>query len=205
VCPSFFQQFNDHLVEDDPEREKARANGMRLRQTGTGQHFVNGLQGAASKWRLANSVTGLRYDDSTGVSEGLAESYSAQARVAMSVVAFEAFARIFASGNWRDAQPVVTTNTDNGLCKATRDFLDSDDLFNKLHSNARPAQQRRLQNFYTHGMDTELYAVCVSICNAFAHDAIGGRVGLIDLAPDLQEYILGSIKNYCVALTTNSP
>jgi hypothetical protein len=88
VCPSFFQQFNDHLVEDDPEREKARANGMRLRQTGTGQHFVNGLQGAASKWRLANSVTGLRYDDSNGVSEELAESYSAQARVAMSVVAF---------------------------------------------------------------------------------------------------------------------
>jgi hypothetical protein len=115
VCPSFFQQFNDHLVEDDPEREKARANGMRLRQTGMGQHFANGIQGAASKWRLAKSVTGLRYDDSTGVSEGLAESYSAQARVAMSVVAFEAFARIFTSRHWPIAQPVVTTNTDTGL------------------------------------------------------------------------------------------
>lgn len=170
-----------------------------------GQHFVYGLQGAASKWRLANRVAGLRYDDSIGVSEGLAESYSAQARVAMLVGAFEAFARIFTSRDWPTAQPVVMTNTDNGLCKATRDFLDSDDLFNKLHSTARPAQQTRLQNFYTHGMDTELYAVCVSIRNAFAHGAIGARAGLRILAPDLQEYILGSIKNYCVALTTNSP
>ena len=102
-CQIFFQQFNDYLVQDDPGREKARANGIRLSQTGMGQHFVYGIQGAASKWRLANSVTGLRYDDSTGVSEELGEAYSAQARVAMSVVAFEAFARIFTSGGWPTA------------------------------------------------------------------------------------------------------
>lgn len=199
-CPSFFQDFNDRMVRDDPGRLLARSNSIILAQTGMGLHFVSGIQSAASKWRLASSVAGLLYDDSATVSELLADSYSAQARVAMSVVAFEAFARIFTSGDWPTAQSVVMTSIDTGLCTATRDLLDSDDLFNNLHSNASPAQQARLQNFHTAGLDSELYSVCVSIRNAFAHGAIGGQEGLIDLAPNLQAHILDGIKDYCTNL-----
>ncbi|EEE38719.1 hypothetical protein RKLH11_2563 [Rhodobacteraceae bacterium KLH11] len=119
----------------------------------------------------------------------------------MSVVAFEAFARIFTSGDWPTAQSVVMTNIDAGLCTATRDLLDSDDLFNKLHSNARPGQQARLQNFHVSGTDSELYSVCVSIRNAFAHGAIGGQEGLVNLAPELQAHILDGIKDYCTSLS----
>lgn len=173
-----------------------------MRRTGDGLSYIDGIQSAASKWRLANSITGLRYNGSTDVSEGLADSYSAQARVAMSVVAFEAFARIFTSGDWPTAQSVVMTNIDTVLSTATRDLLGSDDLFKKLHSKAGSAQQARLQNFCTAGMDNELYSVCVSIRSAFAHGTIGGQAGLIDLAPDLQKYILGSIEDYCTKLVS---
>jgi len=201
-CPSFFQDFNDRLVKDHAGRSLAAANRIQLAQTGLGLHYVDGLQSAASKWRLAEGVTGLSYSDISDVSDLLATSYSAQARVSLSVVAFEAFARIFLGGNWPDAQVAVFTAHNPALCSEVRSMLNTDGLFTKLHSSANPAQQARLNNFQNSGRDDELYPVCVAIRNAFAHGAIGGMSCVIDAAPKLQMYALNGIRQYCDDLGT---
>lgn len=203
-CPTFFQEFNDRLVDSDAGRQIAGTNGILLEQTDIGKHLVTNLQSAASKWRLASAVNGLSYSDGSDVSDPLSASYSAQARVSLSVVAFEAFARIFAASDWPTVQAAVFITPDPQLCFDTRELLEKNGLFAKLLRQSRAAQQRRLSDFLRSGEDNELYPVCVAIRNAFAHGAVGGRPSLINLAPRLQVFILGSIETYCTDLGRQS-
>jgi hypothetical protein len=199
-CPPFFQEFNDKLVQDDDGRQTARTNRINLSQTGMGLHYVKGLQSAASKWRLAQSVTGLAYKNGSEFSSDLMDSYSAQARVSLSVVAFEAFARIFKGGDWPTAKAVVLKKPDSKLCDETRQMLSNGDILKKLSGQPANAQQKiRLADFQI-DQDEELYPVCVAIRNSFTHGSIGGWSELVDLAPKMQAFILDGIQEYCCEL-----
>lgn len=196
-CPIFFQSFNTALVSTDRGRALAHENGLILKQTGMGLHYLDGVQGAASKWRLAQSATGLEYSAGTDVSDDLKLSYSAQVRVVMAVIAFEAFSRMFRSNDWPSVSSIVLSATNDSLCVETRRLLDSAGTLEHLYAVSNSQQQKRLLAFEA-GDDSMLYAVCVALRNAFAHGAIGGKAELLKLSPKLQGYILEGIKSYCL-------
>lgn len=197
-CPEFFNEFSKRLVATEEGRCLAQRQRVRLLELENGQFRVDGLSSAASKWRLARAVDGLSYsaEDEAGISNALADAYSAQARVTLSVIAFEAFARIFSVKDWRNVQTLVFKEIENKLCEEVREFLEKDSILEKLKLGSRPKQAESLDNFVS-GVDVELYPVCVAIRNAFAHGKIGSRPRLTDLAPKLQDFVLCGIENYC--------
>jgi hypothetical protein len=197
-CPSFFQKFNNTIVSTDAGRALGKSCKVRIRQSGMGLHYIDGLQQAASKWRLARDVTGLGFRDEGEVSFSLMSSYSAQVRVAVSVVAFETFSNIFDDGDWSNTMTTVFVEHDSDLCAQTRALLDDSGTFDHLYDvTTAPAQKNRLNEFKS-GDDAVLYQVCVCIRNAFAHGSIGGKPELVSIAPMLQSYILNSIQKHCV-------
>lgn len=199
-CPTFFRQFNNAIVSTDTGRAFGSECGVKLKQTGMGLHFVDGIQGAASKWRLSRNVVGLSFDTTSDVSMGLMSSYSAQVRVALSVVAFEAVSRMFRAESWPDTMVRVFTDEDNELCTDCRLILNNNVIYSQLFDTAKAAQKVRLEAFMD-GNNDMLYQVCVSIRNAFSHGNIGGKEELVDLSPKLQSYILIGIENYFVSKT----
>jgi hypothetical protein len=196
-CPHFFQKFNNIIVSTDAGRVLGHSCKVTTRQSGMGLHYIVGLQQAASKWRLAQDVNGLGFKDDSVSSSFLKSSYSAQVRVAVSVVAFETFSGIFNDGDWSNTMTTVFINHDNNLCSQTRELLNDSGTFSHLKDVTTSSTQKARLDDFNNGNDAVLYQVCVSIRNAFAHGSIGGKPELVSIAPDLQGYVLDSIKKYC--------
>lgn len=199
-CPDFFQSFNNSLVQNDKGRTFANSQGLSIKQSGMGLHYLDGIQGAASKWRLAQGVVGLKYSDEADVSDGLKSSYSAQARVTVSVIAFEAFVRMFQGKTWPEISKKILRHEDDELHQQTWKLLSEAGTLEHLREVSEASQKKRIQDFMD-GKKDLLYAICVSLRNAFAHGRIGGKKELADLAPKLQNFILDGVQLYCTQST----
>lgn len=208
--PQVFLDFSS-LVSHPNNKNIAKKHSVRLLE-GQNGHYVDKLTNAASKWRVANSITSFNAGilstsehDKSGasieaqISQKLCDSYSAQMQISLAVFAFEAYAKCFGKigHDWYTHKQIVFKSFgDPQLAARVRSLRGAKELQGQLEAFlGNPAQKGRLNTFFS-GDDHLLYDFCHFVRHAYAHGALRGYDSLIDVSNDLKKFILMGIKSH---------
>ncbi|NBE07978.1 hypothetical protein [Paragemmobacter ruber] len=213
--PKFFSEFSD-VILIPANRVVAKRHDVRI-VIGANGEYVYGLTNAASKWRVANSITSFNADIlqatpvvagehssfESKISQKLCNSYSAQMQIALAVFAFEAYAGCFGSNgrDWYQHKQVVFKLNNLDLSRKLRQISEAERIRLKLEGFlAKETHKNRLNRFFS-GEDEFLYDFCHFVRHAYAHGALRGYQGLIDVSSELKLFILNGIRAHLVRMT----
>lgn len=197
--PHFFDDLNHSILCSTASRGHFRQIGFDVRQTRENIYFVYGMSSAAAKWRLANATRGI---DAEGYSEATKKSYSCQLRVALAVIALEAFAKVM-KRKWYDLSQHQELEGFDQCAQAVRGGL-TEKLFDILIRNMdKEPIKIRLREFRD-GADAEVISVAAAIRNSFAHGLIGANSDIIRISENLRSIVLDSIKLSCTQYTDSA-
>ncbi|MGR3649631.1 MAG: hypothetical protein ACU0BJ_14520 [Shimia sp.] len=214
--PDFFIEFEANLCNSSEGRAIAARHKVKLKEVESGW-AVDGLTKAASKWRVANSVTGLDAaimepistrsstvvpDDA--ISQKLCDSYSSQLIISVSVFAFETYAHCFGR-NWLQHKGYVFREPNMDLAARLRNVNGVDKLAEKIESFLERENQKQRVNEFFGGQDDFLYDICHFIRHGYAHGALQGYHCLVNIAPELKNFVLGGIRNHAESLSNECP
>lgn len=205
--PEFFRSLEANLAT--PAGQIVASNQKVKMIEVNGNPRVFNLSQAASKWRVAKCAQGLAVDllperevrgeeDSSEyrITESLRDSYSAQLLISLSVFAFEAYARCFGR-DWKQHSQVVFTVAEPELAGKLRSVKAASEMKERIiEFLTNESQKQRTREFFNDKRDDYLYDVCHFIRHGYAHGVLRGYADLVDLAPDLRNYILSGIQDH---------
>lgn len=199
-APDFYQDLYRFVKGADRDLTQVNASGYAFSLTKTG-HCIDtrSLTQAASKFLLAERVQGLSIVGYAPGSE-TPENYSAQVIMALSVVAFESYCRIF-SKKWHEVYSDIIS--EDVACRYNEIFsqipLDAD-FFGRLkraQDDKRGADLQTKIEKFENGNSKNLYAVAVGFRNAFSHGKLGTLAGTRDVGECLRSFVLEAIRDDC--------
>lgn len=184
--PPCFKDLNAALLANV---EASRGLSYSLRETDSGSYYVYGLLRAASKFKLANSIVGIEYNDYVVATQ---RQYTAQIRLMAAFVAFESFARL-RGGAWFDLAGVsagrYATEAQN-----IQSCITESSLLELKAFMAADALKERIDR-YLDGDLSEVFAVACAMRNGFAHGLYGSRGQFYKSALKLRPLILKCIED----------
>jgi hypothetical protein len=203
-CPTFFSELEAKACQTSARRKIASVEHLLPAQTLQGSWYLREMTAAASKWRLAKSIVGMRTDGLAdgGISESLSDSYSAQFRIAIAAYSFDAYARMFGR-DWYQHKLQVFPQPDPTLCNNVRAIENPARFFDKLSSTlANKSQKDRVSDFRS-GDNTKLYDICHFVRHAFSHGRMGGYAQIVGVSMHLRDFILDGIEAHCKQVGQN--
>ena len=199
-APLFYEELHKLLSDACKNVHNINGFGFSFKLVETG-HCIDtrNLSQAAAKYRLAKNVTGLSTEGYPASSE-TPQHYSAQVIISLSVVAFEAYCRLF-DKNWHKVYfDIISQDIADQYSKAFSDIPLADDFFGRLkraQDQKNGANLIRKIEAFESGETQNLYAVAVGFRNAFAHGRLGTLGGTTEVGQCLREFILDAVKLDC--------
>ncbi len=188
------QEFEDLRLSALGSVQSAKARGYDIRKSPQGKDYVYGLLKAASKFKLAKSISDVQYVD---YAERTRVHYTAQIKITAAFVAFEAYSRLRNNRRWHSLADVISGNY---LVEASeiRKSISLKSLTELRNFMDRQALQDRLDNF-SNGNLQEVFSVACALRNGFAHGLYGSRGQFYRASLKLRPLILKAIKEDCVS------
>ncbi|MGI1660832.1 hypothetical protein ACRDNQ_01215 [Palleronia sp. KMU-117] len=157
------------------------------------------LSQAAAKYRLAKAFRSLTLEGYPE-SSNTPQHYSAQVMMSLSVVAFEAYCRLFDEKWHRVYFDIISSELATAHCATFNEIPLDEKFFVRL----KRAQDEKLGanliakiEEFEGGEVRNLYAVAVGFRNAFSHGRLGTLEGTAEVGPCLRNFILEAIKLDC--------
>ena len=194
-CAQCFLDLDEKININATSRINIRYLNVKVKQSAGGKYYLDGLNSAASKLRLAGSAK-LYLD---GYSNGTRNDYEAQFKLLMAAVALESYSKVFGSDSTKTASELAQLQISNEF-SAFRNIISEGSIRKARDKLTQKALKDRLEK-YINGNDLEIMSIVVAIRHCFAHGLIGSQLSCSPFGGPLAELTLDLIMRHCNSIT----
>lgn len=198
-APEFFTKFLEAMVGTDEGQQRAKKLNLAISTTAKKMYRIEGVETAASKWRLAKSVNGIEVE---GYKDHTIKAYVSQFKVYLSVVAFERYADMFGAKWYEMDSETFTPNKD--LASRIRTALTKKE-FELFRKGANMGKLPDKFDAFRDGDDANLVPFFVAVRNGFAHGTLAAQSNFEAFGEEIREYVLSGIQTHASELICGLP
>lgn len=193
--PEFVVRLIQAALPTPESRQSAIGLGMDVRSAGGGKHVLYGLNIAGSKWNLANVATGI---STQGPPPGDIAFYSAQLRVTLAFIAFEAYSKPF-KRKWTELKSDLNVAHLHDEIQIIRNAT-SVKLSDKIRGVLENDKLRKDIVDFLQGEDVNFLSLAAGIRHCFAHGLVGSEKDISYISNELNQLILRCIEEHALGV-----